>query len=78
MEPGLSDGDQVLVDLGQSKPEDGAVYALRHGKRVIVRRVFMRADGSLRLHPDNPSFPDEDIQDGDDCEVIGRKVWRGG
>lgn len=78
MEPGLEEGDEMLVDTLQSSIQDGQVYEIRHGDRVIVRRLFPRADGRVRLHPDNPSFMDEDVQLGAACAVLGRQVWRGG
>lgn len=78
MEPGLLATDIVMVDTAQTDPEDGQVYALRAGGRIVLRRLFLRADGSIRLHPDNPAFPDEDVRPGDGFDVLGRQVWRGG
>lgn len=42
----------------------------------LIGTRLRRADGGVRLHPDNPSFADEDVRPG--LIVLGRQVWRGG
>lgn len=82
MEPGIQDGDSLLVDLGQTDVVDGRVYVIRYRDELRVKRLFTRYDGALILRSDNHSkYPDEPIPpehlDGQ-VEVIGRVVWRAG
>lgn len=53
------------------------MYTIRHGDRVIARRLFQRAGDSIRLRPDNPSFMDDDVHPGPRLMVLVRQVWRG-
>lgn len=82
MEPGIRDGDVLLVDLAPRDIADGDVYALRYSEQLRVKRLFRRYDGALILRSDNAAkYPDEIVppqdQDGH-VHVIGRVIWRGG
>ncbi|KXX64037.1 XRE family transcriptional regulator [Marichromatium gracile] len=84
MEPGIRDGDVLLVDtdIECDRVREGRVYALRYGQELRVKRLFRRYDGALILRSDNAGrYPDEIIppehQNGQ-VHVIGRVVWRGG
>ncbi|MDO9252586.1 MAG: XRE family transcriptional regulator [Hydrogenophaga sp.] len=80
MEPGLMDGDIAMIDLGQRQVKDGEVYAVRFGDELRIKRLFKTLDGGLRLHSDNPNFPDELISPAGSglFEVLGLKLWRCG
>jgi phage repressor protein C with HTH and peptisase S24 domain len=72
MEPGLIDGDLIVVDRARRTPDaKGAVFVVRIEDAVMVKRVS-RARGTLVVASDNPAaaaVPDAPV------EVIGRVVW---
>ncbi len=73
MEPGLVDGDLLVVDTGQRSPgATGAVYVIRIDDAVLVKRVA-RGRAGLVAHSDNPEAPP--LPAGT-IEVIGRVVWQ--
>lgn len=73
MEPGLMDGDHIVVDQTDTEPgARGGVYVIRLGEALMVKRVA-GAGGLLVARSDNPlspPLPDEPIA------VIGRVVWQ--
>ncbi len=78
MEPALMDGDVVLIDLGQNSVQDGEIYAVRYGDEIKIKRLFKTLDGGIKLHSDNPEFPDEVVRPTPAFGIIGLKIWRGG
>jgi len=72
MEPGLCDGDLIVVDRVRRTPDArGGVYVIRIDDAVMVKRV-RRARDALVAVSDNPAagpVPEGTI------EVIGRVVW---
>lgn len=78
MHPHLDDGDIVMIDTGQKDVRDGEIYAIRYGHEIRIKRLFKTLDG-IRIHSDNPVFPDEVVGPSTQgFEIIGRKIWRGG
>lgn len=79
MEPTLSNGDLILLDMHQGKIEDNAIYALQHNATLVVKRVQRRLDGSVVVKSDNPRYEAEAL--GADAaallKVVGRVVWAG-
>ena len=79
MEPTLSDGDDILVDLGDSadRLRDG-IYVLRIDDALVVKRIALNPVGRrVTVKSDNPAYPDWP-----DCELvrinpIGRVIWSG-
>jgi len=72
MEPGLIDGDLIVVDRARRTPDaQPRVYVLRIDDAVMVKRVA-RHRGGLTIGSDNPAAPP--VPDGA-VEVIGRVVW---
>lgn len=81
MEPRISDGDTLLVDLGQTEVMDGRIYAIRYGDELRVKRLFKRYDGALVIRSDNAEmYPEETVppEAKTQIAVIGRVVWVGG
>jgi len=74
MESTIMHGDRVLVDRAQNQVTGEGIYVVRIGHGLLVKRVQPRADGSLVLISDNPTYPPETITSGDtaEFEVIGR------
>lgn len=72
MEPGLIDGDLIVVDRARRAPDArGGVFVLRIDDTVMVKRLARRRHG-LSVTSDNPAAPP--VADGT-IEVIGRVVW---
>lgn len=53
MEPGLYDGDTVVVNTDQEEPKDGCVFAVNYEGEMVVKRL-VRDDGKWWLASDNP------------------------
>ncbi|MFG5779898.1 XRE family transcriptional regulator [Comamonas sp. J-3] len=77
MYPTFEDGDILLVDTGRRDPSmaDG-VYVLGTGKRLFIKRVTERFDGSRIVSSDNKNVPLVQELNGDsEIDVLGRVVW---
>lgn len=80
MEPTLRQGDNVLIDLSQTRPgrKDG-IYVLRTDGGLQVKRVVVHpTTGRVTIISDNkehyPTFADLPP---DDIAVVGRVIWLG-
>lgn len=77
MEPTLSDGDLVLIDISKRTPEDG-IYVVRIYNGLAVKRLQRIDRSSVRLISDNMRYPPEIYRlDSGDFEIIGRVIWAG-
>ena len=81
MEPGLRDGDLLLLDTSQPKLRGSGIYAFRVQGLLTIRRLQMKLDGSVAISSDNPtagppeSFgPDETAS----LDIVGKAIWAGG
>lgn len=76
----LRAGDLVLVDLGQDRLREGAVYAIKYGSELRVRRLGRRFDGCLVIRSNSPKYPDEVLtaQDAAQITILGLVLWRAG
>jgi repressor LexA len=73
MEPGLFDGDHIVVDTADRTPRaKGGVYVIRIDDAVMVKRVALLR-GALVATSDNPVA--EPVPPGA-IAVIGRVVWQ--
>ncbi len=73
MEPGLRDGDHIVVDTADRTPGPrGGIYVIRLDGTTMVKRVTMTG-GTLSAASDNPAAPP--LPTGD-IAVIGRVVWQ--
>lgn len=71
MEPGLLDGDQILIDTSDRRPRSG-VFVIRIDDTTMVKRLAVRG-GVVTASSDNPdaaAVPEGEIA------VIGRVVWQ--
>jgi hypothetical protein len=72
MEPGLIDGDLIVVDRSRRAPDArGAVFVVRIDDVLMVKRVSRQASGPVATS-DNPAA--DPVPPGA-IEVIGRVVW---
>lgn len=77
MEPGLYDGDTVVINTGDATPKDGDVFAVNYEGEAVIKRM-VRDFGFWWLTSDNPDqrrFPRKQCS-GDMCIVIGRVVHK--
>lgn len=76
MEPGLHDGDTVVVNTGHAKPKDGAVFAVNYEGELVVKRL-VRDAGEWWLSSDNPDqrrYPRKLCDES--CVIIGEIVHK--
>jgi len=75
MEPGLSDGDTVVINTADTKPKNGEVFAVNFEGEAVVKRMA-RDIGFWWLTSDNPNqarYPRQRCE-GESCIIIGRVV----
>ena len=78
MAPTLSDGDEILVDGGDSasRLRDG-IYVLRIDDALVVKRLALGPGGRVSVRSDNdayPGWPDCDLKA---IDLVGRVIWSG-
>jgi hypothetical protein len=79
MVPTLADGDESLVDRGESaeRLRDG-IYVLRIEDALVVKRVAPHPAGrSISVRSDNDAYPSWPEVDPAALEIVGRVVWVG-
>lgn len=75
MEPNLYDGDLVVVNTGDVRPVDGAVFAINYEGEAVVKRMSRDA-GSWWVTSDNPDqrkYHRKSVR-GNECIIVGRVV----
>ncbi|MEW6314750.1 MAG: S24 family peptidase [Pseudomonadota bacterium] len=79
MEPTLSNGDQILIDMRKGRIEDDAVYVLQYNGVLLVKRIQRKLDGSVVVKSDNQYYEPEtlDAKAAGALIVVGRVVWAG-
>lgn len=71
MEPGLMDGDQILIDTADRVARDG-VFVIRIDGAIMVKRLAVRGR-TIMASSDNPDA--QPIAEGP-ITVLGRVVWQ--
>lgn len=66
MEPYLLSSDTVIIDIAETTPKDGEIYAVCFDHQWYVRRIY-KTPGGLILHGDN-------LNKCRDIEVVGDRV----
>lgn len=77
MEPGLFDGDTVVVNTGDATPSDGDVFAINYEGELVIKRL-KRDAGEWWITSDNADrrrYPDKRCTA--DVFIIGRIVYKG-
>lgn len=79
MEETIRDGDVLLVDTSIDQVKDNAIYVLVLSSAVLVKRVHLRANGTVQLISDNPRYAPEEISasDVEMLNIAGRVMWFG-
>jgi SOS-response transcriptional repressor LexA len=78
MSPTLDDGDDILVDLGDSidRLRDG-IYVLRIEEGLVVKRLAVDPAGRrITVRSDNPAYPDWTCGF-EQLNPVGRVIWSG-
>ena len=76
MEPGIRDGDMVLVDQSQNDIVPRTILAVGHEEAIFIKRLEKRTN-SLVMLSDNPDYAPVAVR-GDELDsfrVIGKVVW---
>jgi hypothetical protein len=79
MMPTLADGDDILVDRGDTaaRLRDG-IYVLRLEGALVVKRLALNpAARTLSIRSDNPAYPGWPDCDPAAVDIVGRVVWAG-
>ncbi len=80
MEPAIFSGDMLVVNLAQTRIQQGMIYAIRIDDALYVKQVELHPGDRLIMHSYNPKYsPIEVDLKGDLAEtvrVLGRVVWR--
>lgn len=76
MEPGIMDGDTVLIDRANTRYADGGVLAVGVDDAIYLKRMEKTNNGVL-LHSDNEAYTPMNIygDEIDSLRVIGKVVW---
>lgn len=79
MEPTLSNGDLILLDMRHGKVMDNSVYAIQLNGGLLVKRIQRKLNGSIIVKSDNPRYEPESLDptEADQLRVVGRVVWAG-
>lgn len=79
MEPTLRQGDTVLVDMGQRRPQqkDG-IYVIRSDGGLQVKRLQVELGrNQITVLSDNPAYEAQRHLTPEDIQVLGRVIWLG-
>lgn len=77
MEPGICNGDTVLIDQSVQKASPGSIMAVGHEDTIYIKRLNLISDGGISLVSDNTAYSPINLY-GDDLNsfrVIGKLVW---
>ena len=75
MEPTLPDGCSVLLDHGKTQLRAGAIFVIRTGDGVVVKRAERAANGTWMLTSDHEAWKSVPLES--DAVVIGEVKWMG-
>ena len=75
MEPGLHEGDIVVINTADKKPADGVVFAVNYEGEAVVKRMVRDAGmwWAASDNPDQVKYHRKSCR-GDECLIIGRIV----
>ncbi|QDQ25629.1 helix-turn-helix transcriptional regulator [Chitinimonas arctica] len=79
MSPAVQDCASVTINTADVNARNGNVYAIDYQGQFYIKRIFMEADGSVRISSDNPDkirHPDWHVNkgNGDALRILGRAV----
>ena len=75
MEPTISSGDFVWVDISHQTPSSDGIYLFCIGDRLVVKRLQINPfDNSVEIMSDNPRYKPIKANDYQTVEVVGRVI----
>ncbi|WP_241047398.1 LexA family transcriptional regulator [Achromobacter xylosoxidans] len=76
MQPRIDDGDVILINAGNVRRQEGAVYAVNHHGEFSVKRLHQdrKQWWLVSDNPDQVAYPPERCDDG--TYLLGRVVYR--
>ncbi len=76
MEPGIRDGDMVLVEQSQKEVSQRSILAVGFEEAILIKRLGKRPGGLVMLS-DNPDYEPMEIcgEEMDSLRIIGKVVW---
>ncbi len=75
MDPTLRDGDQILIDLTQTRPTREGIYGIRHDHSLMVKRLSVNlADKTLTIASDNKQYETLRGVNPNDITILGRVI----
>jgi len=74
MEPGIRDGDLLVVDHDRVEPEDGAVFVFRVADGLLVKRLRWQ-ERRWTFVSDNSRYQARPVRE--DERIVGRVAWHG-
>ena len=77
MEPLISDGDRLLVDIARRSPDTGEMAVLWDGSGLVVKRVEVLPHAEppqLRLHSANPDYEPYSCL-AEEAHIVGKVIW---
>jgi phage repressor protein C with HTH and peptisase S24 domain len=77
MAPTIEAGDLMLVDLREPRFRHDAVYALRAGGELSIKRIQRRPDGKLIIRNDNAAYEPTAVA-ADSLNIVGQVIWIAG
>lgn len=76
MEPTLTEGDQILIDLKNRKPVREGIFVLRVQDTLHVKRVTLGPNGkTMNVKSDNILYDTWNNMKPEDVNIIGKVVW---
>lgn len=75
MSPTFSDGDLLLVNIGQRQIYQGQAYAIKLDGCLLINRVEIRPGGIYRIVSDNRDIAPPYEIESNQMEVLGQIVW---
>ena len=73
IDAGINDGDMIIVHNGIGTQNGDIVVARVRSDTATVKRLFINADGTVRLQPENKTMPPI-IVDQSEVEIIGKLI----
>lgn len=75
MQPTLSDGDLVMVDVGRTEIHSGYLYLIKIDDTQSINRLIMKPRNCISIISDNKELcPPFDLPN-NQLEVLGRIIW---
>lgn len=82
MEPTLSKGDIVIIDISKNFVTGSGIYAINIDHKPLVKRVHRLANGDVKIISDNPTYRSYDetftSESVKELRIAGRVVWKSG